>query len=301
MSTLHDKARGFIYRNARPLELARWQYHFEDGDAAAVLKALSAYQNEDGGFGHDLEQDSWNPNSSPIQTWAATEIIRELHVTNSDQPIIQGILRYLESGADFDQGFWANVVPSNNDYPHAPWWHYDSEDSGNNSYNPTAALAGFILHYANPDSSIYQLGHRLAKEAVTHFLQNGYNQDMHILACYIALYEYTNGAVIDQAQFIAKLKEAVNESITRDTSLWGHSYICRTSQFFSHRDSVFFPDNQAIAAFECRFIRDTQEADGSWSIPWSWADYLDAWPISRNRWQSHVIISNLLFLKGIES
>ena len=69
--TVFKKARTFVYRNARPLDIARWQYHFENGSKGAVLTALAVYQNEDGGFGHALEPDSWNPNSAPIQTWAA--------------------------------------------------------------------------------------------------------------------------------------------------------------------------------------------------------------------------------------
>ena len=49
--TVFEKARGFVYRNARPLELARWRFHFENGSADDVVTALSAFQNEDGGFG----------------------------------------------------------------------------------------------------------------------------------------------------------------------------------------------------------------------------------------------------------
>lgn len=52
-----EKARKFIYKNARPLDLARWQYHFENGSREAVLQALQVYQNEDGGYGHGLEPD----------------------------------------------------------------------------------------------------------------------------------------------------------------------------------------------------------------------------------------------------
>ena len=119
----YDKARQFIYRNARPLDLARWQYHFEGGNKEAVLTALSAYQNKDGGFGHALEPDAWNPSSAPIQTWTATELFRELDFTDHAHPIIQGILRYLASGQDFEGHFWYNTIRSNNDFPHAPWWH----------------------------------------------------------------------------------------------------------------------------------------------------------------------------------
>ena len=73
-----DAIRRWMHRNARPLDLARWQYHFESGSAEAVLQSLSAYQNEDGGFGHGLEADCWNPASAPMQTWAAACILREL-------------------------------------------------------------------------------------------------------------------------------------------------------------------------------------------------------------------------------
>jgi hypothetical protein len=33
-----NNARSFIYRNARPLDIARWQYHFEDGNKEGLLK-----------------------------------------------------------------------------------------------------------------------------------------------------------------------------------------------------------------------------------------------------------------------
>ena len=52
-----EQAGNFIYRNARPLDLARWQYLFEDGGRENVLNILASYQNEDGGFGHALEPD----------------------------------------------------------------------------------------------------------------------------------------------------------------------------------------------------------------------------------------------------
>lgn len=102
MNKVFQKAKEFIYRNARPLDLARFRYHFENGSTEDVLNALAFYQNEDGGFGHALEPDSWNPNSSPIQTWYATEILREIGFTDSSHPITAGILKYLESGRDFD-------------------------------------------------------------------------------------------------------------------------------------------------------------------------------------------------------
>ena len=36
----YHRARRFVYKNARPLELAKWQYHFENGSREAVLETL---------------------------------------------------------------------------------------------------------------------------------------------------------------------------------------------------------------------------------------------------------------------
>ncbi len=166
MNQIFNKARAFIYRNARPLELARWQYHFEGGRRSAVAQSLAAYQTADGGFGHALEPDAWNPHSTPIQTWAATEILREIDLVDPAHPIISGILRYLEGGQDFDGHCWYNTVPGNNDYPHAPWWHTDSQSTSHHSYNPTACLAGFILRFAAEDSALFRLGRRVTQEAL---------------------------------------------------------------------------------------------------------------------------------------
>lgn len=125
-----ETARNFIYKNARPLDIARWKYLFENGCREDVLLALAVYRNEDGGFGDALEPDCWNPNSSPLQTWAATEIIKEIKLDDKQHSVIQGILTYLSSGKDFNGHIWANTILSNNAYPHAEWWTFGRMKNG---------------------------------------------------------------------------------------------------------------------------------------------------------------------------
>lgn len=302
MSILFEKARKFVYRNARPLDLARWQYHFENGSQENVLKALAVYQNEDGGFGYALEADSWNPNSSPVQTWTATEILREINVTDNNNVIINGILRYLESKKDFDGQIWYNTIMSNNDYPHAPWWHTQSESTCHNNYNPTACLAGFIIRFADKGSSLYNMACVIAKEAFQQLMLEQGKSDMHTLSCYIRLMQYCEEAkdtnIIDLVSLKGKLKEQVKNSITSDITSWKTSYICKPSQFFHSKDSIFYDDNKDISQYECEYIEDTQLEDGSWNIPWSWEKYPEQWAISKNWWKVNGIISNLMYLNG---
>ena len=56
----YEKARAFMYRCSRPLELALWQYHFEQGRPEIVAEALLAYQNEDGTFAHGVNSGANN-------------------------------------------------------------------------------------------------------------------------------------------------------------------------------------------------------------------------------------------------
>ncbi|MDD2431441.1 MAG: hypothetical protein PHD88_05430 [Firmicutes bacterium] len=299
---IYLKARNFVYRNARPLDLALWKYHFEAGGSDAVVEALSHYQNLDGGFGHALEPDCWNPNSSPIQTWAATEILRDINFNDKSHQVIQGILQYLESGVDFNQQVWLNAVPSNNNYPCAPWWSFGSDSTSHTDYNPTAALAGFALLYADKNKTLYRTATRVAKKAVDWYLVQDSLNDMHTAACYIQLLEYCEAAnnhdLFDLHLLKTKLITQVKNCITRNTADWETSYICKPSQFFSSPDSIFYPGNEDIADFECNYIKRTQLEDGSWNIPWSWSDYPNEWAISKNWWKSTGIIINLLYLRG---
>lgn len=298
--TGYERARAFLYRNARPLELARWQYHFEGGSREAVLDALAFYQNGDGGFGHGLEADCWNPESAPMQTWAATEILREIGAADPAHPVVQGILRYLESGSSFDGKVWASTIPSNNDWPHAPWWQDGDGPAAFAPYHPTASLAGFAVRFAAPCSTLYRLGCRIVREAAQ---ADGWETDMHAVQCYAGLLEWLRAAgrldLVESAGLQRRVHEAVHGVITQDRAQWADGYVCRPSQFFCTRDSEFYGENREIADYECAFIRRTQQADGAWSVNWSWGAYPEQWAVSKNWWKSMRILQNLLYLRGV--
>ncbi|QAT39861.1 hypothetical protein [Clostridium sp. JN-9] len=299
----HEHARNFIYKNARPLDIGRWKYLFENGSKEDILTALIAYQNEDGGFGNALEPDCWNPNSSPVQTWVATEIIKEINLKDKNHPIIQGILNYLSSGKDFDGHTWLNTVTANNDYPHAPWWNF--EPSQETSYNPTACLIGFILKFEDKNSKFFELACVLAKEAYSYFKLHFPMESMHTVSCFVELYEYIKESsmndLLDIKEFSALLHEQIKHVITYDTSKWTIDYVCKPSLFIGTKTSDFYMDNKEICDYECEFILNTQESDGTWGITWSWTDYPEQWNISKNWWKSDLIIKNLRYIKAINS
>lgn len=299
---IYAKARVFIYRNARPLELARWRYHFENGDRGDVLTALAAYQNSDGGFGHGLEADNFNPNSNPMHTWNACEILREIGFEDGSHPIIGGILRYLDSGADFSEKHnqWLNTVKSNDDYPHAVWWSYSENREEDFSYNPTAHLAGFILKFADKDSGLYKKAVEIAKQAYEWFVSKTPVGDDYIAHGLMRLYEYlseTGLELVDMRTFAEKLQEEINNDICRDTERWKTEYVCRPSMFINNNESMFFENNKELVQKECELLAKAQLKDGSYTVPWAWYNDYAEYTLSANWWKSVLLITYMRFLK----
>lgn len=300
----YTRAKRFMLKNSRPLDMARWNYLFENGSKEDVISVLKTYQNIDGGFASALEPDCWNTNSTPLQTWAATQIIKEINLDDKTHPIIKGILNYLSSNDEFDGHRWngLNTVVTNDNYPHAPWWSYSQKQEL--TYNPTASLIGFILKYAEKDTVIYKSACELSKEAYNHFKKNFPLESMHESACFIELYNYMKECsilnLVNMEEFKELLQKQIKQVITYDTKIWNTDYICRPSLFINSKSSDFYLENKDICDFEYEFILKTQNDDGSWKVTWEWNDYLEQWAISKNWWKSDIIIKNIKYIREFD-
>lgn len=157
------RLRKLVYQSARPLDYTRWKYLFESGSCRDFLSVLSSYQNEDGGFGYNIECNNWNPNSSPYTICIALDYLdtAEDDTCAIKDEIITGILKYLDSGSYLLENGWVGMqgIPGNNDFPHLPWFHFDSQKGKEADIGVTRRLSDFILQYADPKSNIY---HRAA-------------------------------------------------------------------------------------------------------------------------------------------
>lgn len=154
------KLQRLIHRSARPVDFTRWAYLFEDGSADAFLRVLSSYQNEDGGFGYNLECNNWNPNSSPYTLCIALDYLDTVEDYHSDTKtqILTGILTYLASGSYLLESGWVGMqgIPSNNDFPHLPWFHYDPKKASEADIGVTKRLCAFLLQYGEKSSPLCQ-------------------------------------------------------------------------------------------------------------------------------------------------
>ncbi|HET6171345.1 MAG TPA: hypothetical protein VFD90_01990 [Gaiellales bacterium] len=111
-------AEQFLLSNARLLERHRMAVLLHGGAASPVLDALRAYRNADGGFGHALEPDVRGPESEPVATLAALEVLAE--VGELDDPMVADAAAWIGGIADADGGV-PFVMPATSLHPHAPW------------------------------------------------------------------------------------------------------------------------------------------------------------------------------------
>jgi len=302
-----EEIRQWVYRNARQLDLTLWQYEFENGSQEAVLSALSLYQNNDGGFGNALEPDSWNPNSSPYTTLVAIDKLQNINFTDISHPIMQGIFNFLDSGVHRVENGWLFNIPSNNDYPRAPWWNYDPKTNEYEHTGVTAGLVCFLLQFAEKESSLYKLAFTFADKLLSKFKEPANRGDMGLHGYCMLLESIKQLGLenrLDVTFLSATIKENVDAAIVRDVSQWAN-YSVRPSQFVSSPDSPFYEGNEDIVEKEIEYLIETLPENNVWGITWHWWDNYEKFPkefaVSENWWKTDLAINQLKFLRRFDS
>jgi hypothetical protein len=116
------QAAQFVHGHGRLLERRRFDHLFgPTPDAEAVLRALDAYRNPDGGIGF-LEPDLRTPTSQPSAVLYAFEVLEEIRDAIALPPALTtGALDWIATITNPDGGI-PFVVPGAAGWPHAPWW-----------------------------------------------------------------------------------------------------------------------------------------------------------------------------------
>ena len=132
-----DAARRFVWLDARLVDRHRHAFLFDRGDAEPVVRAVRAYQNPDGGFGHGLEPDLRSPTSQPGAVQHGLEMLGEVGAL--DDPMVARAGDFLLAIQRPDGGI-PFVLPSVGEDPRAPWW----QPADTSSLTQTAANAAAL-------------------------------------------------------------------------------------------------------------------------------------------------------------
>jgi hypothetical protein len=287
------QARSFIEQQARPLEQARYAYHFLSGPREAVLTALAAFQNPDGGFGKALEPDFRLPDSSALATTTGLQILCELGI-GSDHPLVQGAMRYLVNTIDPTHLAWT-IIPSNADAaPHAPWWVYNP-DLTQHLNNPRPEIAGYFFLYG--DLVPADLRARLI-ESVMQQLERIPDtlppSAFHELLCYVRL------ATIPTTQqeswrepLLHRITALADALIATDPDTWD-SYVMRPLMLVNHPAGLFADTYAGPVGVNLDYAIEHQNADGAWLPNWSWGGlFPEAWAVAEREWTGVITLDTL--------
>lgn len=298
-----QRAERWVKRSARPLEAARWDYAFNGGSRARVLDILAAFQNEDGGFGNALEPDYWLPSSSSIAIWTACTILLEVEA-DADHPLVRSVVNYLCCSQE-PTGIWTTVLPENNDYPHAPWWHWEPGVQETWMFNPSVALAAYLIHWSEPGSRTAEQAWMTVRLALERLMDCS-KMDMHELSLFLKLkelMEQRNAEFETQtnyrlAEVGAKVKELVGVELETDPSKWMEGYFALPLTFIQSPDSYLYPDYKELVEENLRVFAEQVDEDGLWPVAWGWGAYPEEFAVAKRYWQGIIALERYRIFKA---
>lgn len=206
---------------ARSLEKYLFEYYFQNRGRKKIIEELKKYQNEDGGFGNALEPDFRQPYSSPMATSIGLRYLSEIKGLKNEKEIIKPAISYLESTFNKNRNGWFAVSKEVNNYPHAPWWHYDEEKEmtviDKNWGNPSAELLSYLYKY---EEYVRVLNiNKLAEYAIQYIKGKTKFESENELFCYVKLYEILPEEQKNKLK--KKIAVGISQNVEYDQEKWG--------------------------------------------------------------------------------
>jgi hypothetical protein len=298
--TAFAEIRNWIYRNARPLDLALWQYTFENGSKENFISTLKHYQNEDGGFGKSIDPDNWNPASSPYNTQFAVKLLRDIHFTDITHPVYKGILHYLENSEYKSEYGWFFTIPSNNEYPRGVWWTFDEEENKYQGVGTTAELCGFILRYCDESSALYKIAFEFTKMLIERLKSETNHGDMGVQGYYTLARDIKESSLTSVFDFTF-LSERVSALIDEKIKNEKDNFMANPLEFIPSPQDGAYENHKDDIEKALDHIANSRHENGVWDIPWEWYNEFTAtknFAITENWWKASIAIHNFSILKN---
>lgn len=262
---------------AQDIDLAIFEYFFEDKPINEVIDILTAYQNEDGGFGK-LDYDFEYPYSCLKHTESACRYIYYLGQIPCEHPMIKELISYIADNYNRISGEWNNlVVPAANDYPHAFWWEYEEsepfipKDRADliNHYNPNtnSALAGILVKYSSlVPKELLDTVMSVAIEKINSGYEFGqYDMMSNVYFANAIQDEDLKNNLLTTLMGNGKLISILDEN-------WGTENAYKLCHWIDSPNHPYYATYKDAVKNNFNFLIKSQEKDGSWSPNWSWGE-----------------------------
>ncbi len=290
-----NKASEAIMKYGRPLEKNLFQRYFKDGSPENIINELKNFYNEDGGFGHGLESDIRLPYSSPMATSIGIRVLSEISEFEESKEMIKAAISYLETSFDSERNGWFAVPEEVNEFPHAPWWHYNREDGmtiiDRNWGNPSAEILAYMYRYRE---YVKKLDVDKLVEYAINYIENKRDFDSeNELFCYIELYDVLPEKL--QKRLEKRITFAIEQVIVYDKKKW-HKYVPRPIDFVKGSNSNRFGILESKINDNLDFIANELELNGKILPPWGESFYNEGLGTAYDEWIGVLTLKALTIL-----
>lgn len=281
----------------------------ELGRKEEVLVCLKAFQNFDGGFGHGIEPDFWNPGSSPMASWAGAQVLLEVEARPEDE-IVQNLVKYLVSTVDLSTGMWPSSVPENNHYPHAPWWQWKEGVQANWMFNPAVELTACLIYWSKKSDEAWEIGWGSMEKAIRHLMKaeemdrhelNNYKNAMELLHSNTAEFNHRISYSFDTVE--KKVWKLIEDCMDRNYDNWGRDYQPLPLDFIDHpkqMKNIQFSEIESLVKKNLTFYATSLNDEGVWDITWNWEQYPEEFAVAKRIWQGILIVNRCKILKEFD-
>ncbi len=292
---IFEEARKAIMTYGRPLEKSLFEAYFYEGPKANIVEELKKFQNEDGGFGHGLESDFRLPYSSPMATSVGIRHLSKLDELEEARAMIKKAIGYLESCFDENRNGWFAVPKEVNDFPHAPWWHYDEEHGmtiiDSNWGNPSAEILAYLYQYKE---YVRNLDVDELIEFAIDAIENKEEFDSeNEIYCYIKLYEVLPDNL--QRRLKHRIEAAIEQLIEYEKEKWVE-YVPTPLDFVENPNA----DKFGIEGFKIKenldFMIGQLEQNQKIIPPWGQEFYMEDLKPAYNEWIGELTLKALIRL-----
>jgi hypothetical protein len=283
-------ATSFMATNARILDRRRFHHLHADRDPDAVIAALEAYRNLDGGYGWGLEPDLRSAESQPVAAFHAFEVLAE--ATPVRTPRAAELCDWLNSISLPDGGL-PFALPIADPTGCAPFWV--DADPTISSLQITSAVAAYAHRVARHDPSVAD--HPWLGAATRYCLEAIHALDEAPPAYELSFALRFVDAIADTRPEGADLVERLGRYIPAD----GTVRVQGGTDAEMLRPLDLSPDPNGpvrrlfdptvIAADLDRLARE-QQADGGWSVEW-----VSSSPAAALEWRGYATVGAVTILR----
>ncbi|QHQ63343.1 hypothetical protein Ana3638_23315 [Anaerocolumna sedimenticola] len=237
----------------------------------------------------------------------------EIDFDDIQHPVLQGILKYIESNVYLAEKSWSWTIPTNNDYAHAPWYTFETGNTEAYSELVTIGLVFFIIRHTEENSAIYKKAAALLEGVICKFSDS--TTDFFTISSYCELVRKIEKYKLESRFDIKTVKErlpmAVNTYMERDPFKWDGCWCGRPSFFIKSPESVYYKGNEDSMSKELDWQLDKMTGRltelNVWNVNangWYWehnnrgGEYPMESFISANCWEIIDAINNIRLFKN---